>query len=166
LWRPRAIQAGDLPTADDGEGITLDLPEADDVAIRATARLRGTRRTSRRAAPTSIKVGRSEPNESLRPRLLERESQRLSVNSGRLPPTATKRVPATGVSSPPALGADARRWRLGKEMTMGGCVRFLTGLALLGVPASPARATSTSRSRRSHVRRAVLGNPAERRARS
>jgi hypothetical protein len=40
------IQANDFPTTDDREGNILDLPEADGVAIRAKARLRGHQKDS------------------------------------------------------------------------------------------------------------------------
>jgi len=40
------IQANNFPTTDDREGNILDLPEADDVAIRAKARLRGHQKDS------------------------------------------------------------------------------------------------------------------------
>src|SRR5215468_4088722 len=42
----RFIPADDLPETEEGDGIQLDLPEADDIAIRAKARLRGHQKDS------------------------------------------------------------------------------------------------------------------------
>jgi len=61
LWPRRVIQANNFPTTDDREGNILDLPEADDVAIRAKARLRGHQKDS----PPAIAPMRQRENAQL-----------------------------------------------------------------------------------------------------